>query len=70
MTNSISIRVNGRVRQVPAGESLAQLVGEMGLDERYLVVEWNGEAFAYAEIRARELLAGDRLELVRPVAGG
>ena len=70
MTGSISIRVNGQARRLAAGESLAQLVGELGLDERYLVVEWNGEAFAYAEIRARELLEGDRLELVRPVAGG
>jgi sulfur carrier protein len=35
-----------------------------------VVVEYNGEALTTAEGRAVRLRAGDRLELVRAVAGG
>lgn len=70
MTSLVAVRVNGRRREMPQPSTLAELVGTLGLDARYLVVEWNGEALAYAEVSRRELQEGDRLELVRPVAGG
>lgn len=66
----IELRVNGKPRRIDDGAKLAQLVEELQLDARYLVVEWNGEAVSYAEASDRTLRAGDRLELVRPVAGG
>ena len=37
---------------------------------RSVVVEHNGEAVAPSEFAARELQPGDRLEIVRIVAGG
>ncbi|MBM3835052.1 MAG: sulfur carrier protein ThiS [Verrucomicrobia bacterium] len=37
---------------------------------RSVVVEHNGEAVAPSEFRIRQLFAGDRLEIVKIVAGG
>lgn len=37
---------------------------------RSVVVEHNGEAVAPSEFRGRRLAAGDRLEIVKIVAGG
>ena len=41
-----------------------------GLLPRSVVVEHNGEAVAPSEFSARQLNAGDRLEIVKIVAGG
>jgi len=67
---TIGVVVNGRARELPPNTRLGELVGEMGLDRRFLVVELNGEALARGEGMDRVLRSGDRLELVRPVAGG
>jgi sulfur carrier protein len=47
----------------------AFLVGR-GLLPRSVVVEQNGEAVVPSEFEQRPLRAGDRLEIVRIVAGG
>jgi sulfur carrier protein len=50
--------------------TVADFIRSRDLDPRYVVVERNGEALErarYAEVRLAE---GDRLELVRAVAGG
>jgi len=41
-----------------------------GLLPRSVVVEQNGEAVAPSEFSCRQLNAGDRLEIVKIVAGG
>ena len=43
---------------------------EQGLLPRSVVVEHNGEAVAPSEFSMRQLNAGDRLEIVKIVAGG
>lgn len=67
---TVRLVVNGRPREVAAGSSVAELVEAMGLDRRFLVVEHNGEALGRDGLDQRILAEGDRLELVRPVAGG
>ena len=47
----------------------AFLVGQ-GLMPRSVVVEHNGEAVAPSEFSKRKLNSGDRLEIVKIVAGG
>ncbi len=66
----ISLRVNGKESSVPAGSTLRDLIERLELDERYLVVEWNGEPRGRDSFATTVLREGDRLELVRPVAGG
>ncbi len=62
--------VNGTSHVLPEGATVSELVGDLGFGERTVVVELNGEALErsrYAEVRLRE---GDRVEVVRAVAGG
>jgi thiamine biosynthesis protein ThiS len=50
--------------------SLEQFLRAQDLLPRSVVVEHNGEAVAPSEFSRRQVRAGDRLEIVRIVAGG
>ena len=50
--------------------SIESFLIEQKLLPRSVVVELNGEAVAPSEFSHRQLQAGDRLEIVRIVAGG
>ena len=50
--------------------SVEEFLVEQQLPPRSVVVEHNGEAVAPSEFGRRQLQAGDRLEIVRIVAGG
>jgi sulfur carrier protein len=67
---SIAVRVNGTPRELPWGTTLLELVQALGLDQRFLVVEHNGEPVLRAQLGGVALQTGDRVELVKPVAGG
>jgi thiamine biosynthesis protein ThiS len=54
--------------QVPC--SLEEFLRTQNLLPRSVVVEHNGEAVAPSEFARRELRDGDKLEIVRIVAGG
>jgi sulfur carrier protein len=69
-SETVSVLVNGEVRQVPDGQPLADLITGLGLRVGAVVVEFNGDALTPGEGRSVRLRAGDRLELVRAVAGG
>ncbi|MGH2723788.1 MAG: sulfur carrier protein ThiS [Actinomycetota bacterium] len=64
------ITANGRKFEVDGSMSVAAFVRLRGLDPRYVVVERNGEPLERARYDEVELADGDRLELVRAVAGG
>jgi sulfur carrier protein len=49
---------------------LADFLVAQGLLPRSVVVEHNGEAVAPSEFSQRQLKPGDRLEIVKVVAGG
>lgn len=66
----MKVRVNGRDHELDDAAQLGDLLDALGLDRRYLVVEHNGEPVARDDVARRVLSEGDRLELVRPVAGG
>jgi thiamine biosynthesis protein ThiS len=50
--------------------TLGALLEQLGLAGRLIVVERNGEPVPRAAVAATVLADGDRLELVRAVAGG
>ena len=50
--------------------SLEEFLLAQNLRPRSVVVEHNGEAVAPSEFSGRRLHAGDRLEIVKSVAGG
>ena len=66
----MQLTVNGRPADVAAGTTLPELIESLGLRVGSVVVEHNGTALLRSELGAVELADGDRLELVRAVAGG
>lgn len=64
-----TLLVNGESREVQAS-GLAELVSELGLPAGAVLVEHNGTALRRDEWSERVLAEGDRIEIVRIVAGG
>jgi thiamine biosynthesis protein ThiS len=61
---------NGQVVSARLPCSLEAFLQAQSLMPRSVVVELNGEAVAPSEFAGRQVHAGDRLEIVRIVAGG
>jgi sulfur carrier protein len=61
---------NGEPVELPEGSTVADLLAALGLGARWVVVERNGEPVERRDVGATVLSDGDRLELVRAVAGG
>ncbi|MBK9138747.1 MAG: sulfur carrier protein ThiS [Verrucomicrobia bacterium] len=61
---------NGRETPAPLPCSLEQFLVAQGLPPRSVVVELNGEALPPSQFKTTPLNQGDRLEIVRIVAGG
>ncbi len=68
--NAQSIVANGRQTEANLPCTIEQFLVAQGLLPRSVVVEHNGEAVAPSEFSRRQLNAGDRLEIVKIVAGG
>ena len=64
------IIANGQPRAASLPCSLEEFLIAQKLLPRSVVVEHNGEAVAPSEFSRRQLNAGDRLEIVKIVAGG
>ena len=67
----ITVTANGRAVELPEGATLAELLDMLGVPAKAVAaMEHNGEAVARSAQAARSLADGDRVELVRAVAGG
>ncbi|MDP9341610.1 MAG: sulfur carrier protein ThiS [Actinomycetota bacterium] len=66
----MEVVANGKPYEVEPGLTVAGFIRLRGLDPGYVVVERNGEALERAGYETTALERGDRLELVRAVAGG
>jgi sulfur carrier protein len=64
------VTANGKQVQVELPLTIEQFLLAQKLRPRSVVVEHNGEAVAPSEFGKRVLQPGDRLEIVRIVAGG
>ncbi len=64
------VEVNGDPREVEAGAELVAVVADLGLPAATVLIEHNGEALRREEWAGRLLSEGDRLEIIRIVAGG
>lgn len=61
---------NGDPVEVPDGSTVDDLLAAMGLGGKWVLVERNGEPVERRHLSTTALAEGDRLELVRAVAGG
>ena len=68
--NAAVVTANGKPVPAQLPCSLEQFLVDQGLLPRSVVVEHNGEAVAPSEFSSRRVNPGDRLEIVRIVAGG
>jgi sulfur carrier protein len=65
-----TVIANGEEFRVGLPCTIEAFLVARGLSPRSVVVEQNGEAVVPSEFGQRALAAGDRLEIVRIVAGG
>ena len=68
--DSAFVIANGQRIEAQLPCSIAEFLVAQKLLPRSVVVEHNGEAVAPSEFPRRQLSAGDRLEIVKVVAGG
>ncbi len=61
---------NGQPTELPHGSTLTDLLEALGLGAKWVVAERNGDAVNRADMPTTVLAEGDRVELVRAVAGG
>jgi len=66
----MTVIANGEKVTAPEACTLEGFLIQQGLLPRSVVVEHNGEAVAPSEFADRGISDGDRLEIVRIVAGG
>lgn len=68
--DTVSIRVNGEHRRVPAGISIADLALELGLEPAKVAVERNLEVVPRSTLAEVNVEDGDEYEIVTFVGGG
>lgn len=66
----MDVVINGEQRQVTPGATLLELLKELELDPRAVVVEHNRKIVRRAGLAEVTVAAGDAIELVHFVGGG
>ena len=66
----MTITLNGEPRALDRAANVAELIAELALPAPATLVEHNGLALRREEWPAHILAEGDRIELIRIVAGG
>ena len=66
----MTISLNGERVDVREAKTIAELIDRYQLPPQSILVEHNGRAAHRHEWAARSLAEGDRVELIRVVAGG
>ena len=67
----ITVTANGRSVELPDGATLTALLAALGVPVKAVAaMEHNGEPVSRSDHDTRPLSDGDRVELVRAVAGG
>jgi len=66
----VTVTANGDPVELGEGATVTELLDGLGLGGKWVLVERNGEPVARGELATTVLVDGDRIELVRAVAGG
>lgn len=66
----MKISVNGQTREVPDGSTVASLLSELDAPGAGIAVARNDAVVRRAAFGAETLDDGDRIEIIRAVAGG
>ncbi len=68
--NTVTVEANGESFRIAAAMPLRRFIESQGLPPAHVVVEHNGRALPRDAIDRTVLKDGDRLEILRIVAGG
>lgn len=66
----MQVIANGTATELPDGASVSVLLEALRLGGKWVLVELNGEPVPRRSLESTVLADGDRVELVRAVAGG
>jgi len=66
----VTISVNGAERECAEGSTFAELLGELGIDVRGIAIARNDEVVRRADLGHERIAQGDRIEIIKAVAGG
>jgi sulfur carrier protein len=66
----VKLTVNGEPREMPGTLTVAQLLEQLGVTNRFVAVEVNQQVVARARHGEHVLNAGDAVEIVTLVGGG
>ena len=66
----MEIVVNGDARETKSSLTVAELLGELGLQAGRVAIERNREILPRAQWPSTQVQAGDRFEIVQFVGGG
>jgi len=66
----MQISVNGEATEIDESATMADLVAQLGLGNRRLAVEYNGEILPRSNWEQTRLGNGDRIEIVHAIGGG
>ncbi|HYB12363.1 MAG TPA: sulfur carrier protein ThiS [Myxococcota bacterium] len=67
---TLSIRVNGELRPLAVGSTVADLLTELGLGGRRVAIAVNRSVIPRSLYAQRALQTGDRVEILEAVGGG
>ena len=70
MNDSIEVTINGERRAIVAPPSLGELLADLSIDHRAVVVEHNGRIIKRERLAETAVGAGDTIEIVHFVGGG
>jgi thiamine biosynthesis protein ThiS len=70
LEETIAVQVNGEPRRVVAAATIAEMLGELGLDPRKVAVERNREIVPRPALHEVRVAEGDTFEIVHFVGGG
>ena len=68
--SQLQVVVNGEERRIAGPATLLDLLGQLGLDPRAVVVELNREIVRRPRLAETPVAEGDTIELVHFVGGG
>ncbi|MGC8486298.1 MAG: sulfur carrier protein ThiS [Candidatus Baltobacteraceae bacterium] len=67
----MKLEINGERREIPAAEAtLAEVLSALGIEARGIAVACNDRVVRRGEFARQRIAEGDRIEIVRAVAGG
>lgn len=70
MSSLMQVRLNGELREVPDGTTVAGLLVHLGVKAQRVAVEVNENVVTKDRYDAQQLGAGDSVEIVAFVGGG